>query len=60
MEAKLFTKSDVIRYAHIVSQYELLKFRFDREKDLDVKIILKQQLDDAYEKLNAIRESLGL
>ena len=58
--SKTYSKADLVRYAYVVTRYELLKFRFDRETNIDVKIILKQELDDAYEKLNTVRESLEL
>jgi len=60
MEAKLFTKSDMIRYAYVVCQYELAKFRYERESDSRLRRTLQQDLDKAYEKVTAVREALGL
>jgi len=60
MEAKLFTRSDMVRYTYVIVQYELAKFRYERESDSRLKAILEQDLDKAYEKVTAIRELLGL
>jgi len=60
MEAKLFTKSEVIRYAYLVTQYELAKYKVARESDTRIKSILEEDLQRAYERLTAVREALGL
>jgi hypothetical protein len=60
MSNKLFTKSEVIKYAYVVVQYELAKYRLQHETDNRLKAILEQDVEEAYNKVNAIRELLGL
>jgi len=58
--SKTYSKSDVIRYTYLVTQYELAKFRYERESDSRLKAILKEDLDRAHERVVAIRELLEL
>ena len=60
MEAKLFTRSDMVRYTYVIVQYELAKYRLQHETDNRLKAILEQDVDKAYEKVTAVREALGL
>jgi len=60
MEAKLFTRSDMVRYTYVIVQYELAKYRLQHETDSRLKAILEQDVEEAYNKVNAIREALGL
>jgi hypothetical protein len=55
-----FTKSELIKYTYVVTQYELAKYRHDREVDSRIKNILEEDLQRAYERLIAVREALGL
>ena len=58
--SKTYSKSDVIRYTYVIVQYELAKYRLQHETDNRLKAILEQDVEEAYNKVNAIREALGL
>ena len=58
--SKTYSKSDVIRYTYLVTQYEVTKYRYERESDSRLKAILKEDLDRAYERVVAVRELLEL
>jgi len=60
MSAKTYTKSDLIKYTYLVVEYELAKYKHDREPDARLKRILKEDLDRAHERVVAIREALEL
>ena len=58
--SKTYSKSDVIRYTYLVTQYEVIKYRYERESDSRLKAILKEDLDRAHERVVAVRELLEL
>jgi hypothetical protein len=58
--AQQFTREQLVRYAHLFSQYELAKYRYNRETDSRIKAILIKDANRAYNKLVAYRELLGM
>jgi len=55
-----FTKSELVRYAAAFAAYEVAKYKLSRETDTRIKPILEQDVQREYDKLIAIRETLGL
>jgi hypothetical protein len=61
MPAKTYTYEDLIKYAYVVTSYELAKYKYECETNAWLKhTLLKKELDRAHERVVAVREALGL
>jgi len=55
-----YTLKELVRYAYLFSQYELVKYRYNRETDSRLREILFDDLQRAYNAVIEYRKLLGM